>query len=320
MNNFEYLQPQSIEKASNYLSKNSKSIIYAGGTDILGLMKDDIFNYNQLVNLKNIESLDYIRYDENEGLKIGALTKLSEIEKNETVKKHAELLQLSVKEIATSQLRNVGTIGGNICQRPRCFYFRGEYECIRKGGDTCFAVMGNNKYHCIIGGGPCYIVHPSDSAVALLALNAKFKINDGKNEKIVSAKDFFILPEVDDQKENILKNGEILTEIIIPNSESKISKFIKVKERGAWDFALLSIAGIFEINDKIIKTGKITFGGVAPIPWEEERVNNELIGLKINEESVNNLSNIAFEKAEALDMNSYKIILAKNLIKKIFLE
>ena len=320
MNDFEYLQPQSVEKASNYLSKNSKSILYAGGTDILGLMKDDIFNYTQLVNLKNIESLNYIKYDENVGLKIGALTKLSEIEKNETIKKYAELLQLSVKEIATPQLRNAATIGGNICQRPRCFYFRGEYNCIRKGGDTCFAVMGNNKYHCIIGGGPCYIVHPSDSAVALLALNAKFKINDGKNEKVVSAKDFFILPEVDDQKENILKSGEILTEIIIPNSGNKISKFIKIKERGAWDFALLSIAGIFDIKDKIIKSGKITFGGVAPIPWEEEGINKELINFKIDDENINKLSNSVFAKAEALDMNSYKIILAKNLIKKILLD
>ncbi|MBK8945328.1 MAG: FAD binding domain-containing protein [Ignavibacteriae bacterium] len=320
MNNFEYMQPQSIESASTYIKKNNKSFLYAGGTDILGLIKDDIISPNQLVNLKNIKSLSYIKFDDKEGLKIGALTKLSEIEKSEIVKNKFNVLQQSVKEIATLQLRNVGTIGGNICQRPRCFYFRGDYDCIRKGGDTCFAVTGNNKYHCIIGGGPCYIVHPSDSAVALLALNAKFKISDGKAEKIIPAKEFFVLPNVNDQKENILKDGEILTEIIIPSVPNTVSKYIKVKERGAWDFALVSIAGVFEIENKIIKFGKITFGGVAPIPWEEEKLNAELTNFKIDESNIEKLSTFAFAKSEALEMNTYKIQMAKNLVKKLLLE
>lgn len=320
MNNFEYMQPENIASAAKYLKKNNDSILYAGGTDVLGLIKDDIFSPKQLVNLKNIKSLSYIKLDDKEGLIIGALTKLSEIEKSEIVKKEFNLLYQSVKEIATLQLRNVGTIGGNICQRPRCFYFRGDYDCIRKGGDTCFAVTGNNKYHCIVGGGPCYIVHPSDSAVALLALNAKFKISDGKSEKVISAKDFFVLPNVNDQKENILKDGEILTEIIIPKTSNKVSKYIKVKERGAWDFALVSIAGAFEIENNIIKSGKITFGGVAPIPWEEEKVNAALSNFNIDENNIEKLSSLAFTKSEALEMNSYKIQLAKNLVKKLLLE
>ncbi|MBK7104133.1 MAG: xanthine dehydrogenase family protein subunit M [Ignavibacteriae bacterium] len=320
MNNFEYMQPENIASAAKYLQKNNDSILYAGGTDVLGLIKDDIFSPKQLVNLKNIKSLSYIKLDDKEGLIIGALTKLSEIEKSEIVKKEFNLLYQAVKEIATLQLRNVGTIGGNICQRPRCFYFRGDFDCIRKGGDTCFAVTGNNKYHCIVGGGPCYIVHPSDSAVALLALNAKFKISDGKSEKVIPTKDFFVLPNVNDQKENILKDGEILTEIIIPKTSNKISKYIKVKERGAWDFALVSIAGAFEIENNIIKSGKITFGGVAPIPWEEEKVNAALSNFNIDENNIEKLSSLAFTKSEALEMNSYKIQLAKNLVKKLLFE
>ncbi|MFZ1290184.1 MAG: xanthine dehydrogenase family protein subunit M [Melioribacteraceae bacterium] len=320
MNNFEYMQPESIEIASKFLKKNSSSYLYAGGTDILGMIKEDIISPKQLVNLKKINSLNYIKFDEKEGLKIGALTKLSEIEKSEIIKKSFNVLHQAVKEVATLQLRNVGTIGGNICQRPRCFYFREDFDCIRKGGDTCFAITGNSKYHCIIGGGPCYIVHPSDTAVALLALDAKFKISSEKSEKIISAREFFVLPDVDDQKENILKDGEILTEIIIPNSSNNISKFIKVKERGAWDFALVSIAGVFEIENKIIKSGKITFGGVAPIPWVEEKVNTGLTNFKIDENNIEKLSSLAFTKAEAMDMNSYKIPLAKNLIKKLLSE
>ncbi|MCB0750343.1 MAG: xanthine dehydrogenase family protein subunit M [Ignavibacteriae bacterium] len=321
MNSFEYMQPNNLESASKFLVKNNSSYAFAGGSDILGLIKDDIVAPKQLVNLKKINSLNFIKHDKENGLSIGALTKLSDIENNEIVKTKFSLLSQAISEVATLQLRNVGTIGGNICQRPRCFYFRGDFDCIRKGGDTCFALTGNNKYHCIVGGGPCYIVHPSDSAVALLALNAKFKIFNGKDETVIPAKDFFVLPDVDDMKENILKDGEILTEIIIPNPNTEtVSKYIKVKERGAWDFALVSIAGVFNIKNKKILDGKITFGGVAPIPWEEENLNAKLKNISIDEKSINQLSDSAFNKTDALEMNSYKIPLAKNLIKKLLLE
>jgi xanthine dehydrogenase YagS FAD-binding subunit len=321
MKSFEYLQPETIKAASKHLQKNNNSFPYAGGTDLLGLMKDEIIAPNQLVNLKNLGKYNFIEYDENEGLRIGALTKLSEIEEHPIVKEKYKVLAEAIAEIATLQLRNVGTLGGNICQRPRCFYFRGDYECIRKGGDTCFAITGNNKFHCIIGGGPCYIVHPSDTAVALIAMDAKFKVFNGKEEKIISAKDFFILPEVDDTRENILNNGDLLLEIILPSVKNKlIGKYIKVKERGAWDFAMVSIAGVFNKEGNKIKNGKIAFGGVAPIPWEEEIINSNLTNLILNESEITKLSNYAFTKAEEMSMNSYKIKMARNLIKKILLE
>ena len=284
MNNFEYLQPDSIESASKYVIKNSGAIPYAGGTDVLGMMKDKIIAPSKVVNLKSIKNLSYIKFNEKEGLRIGALTRLNEIVENDIVKKRYRALYESIIELATPQLRNVGTIGGNICQRPRCFYFRGDYNCIRKGGNECFAFTGNNKYHCIIGGDPCYIVHPSDTAVTLLALDTKFKIQKSDSEKTIPASDFFVLPNVDEQNENILQNGEILTEIIVePKSERSISKYIKVKERGAWDFALVSIAGVFETEGDVIKNGKIVFGGIAPVPWIDKKINENLRGLKINE-------------------------------------
>lgn len=320
MNNFDYLQPETLESASKYLMKNNEALPFAGGTDALGLMKDDIYSPKQLVNLKNIESLSYIRED-SEGLKIGALTKLNDIANNEIVKSKFSVLSQAINEIATLQLRNVGTIGGNICQRPRCFYFRGDFNCIRKGGDICYAEIGNNKYHCILGGAPCYIVHPSDSAVALLALNAKFKIFNGKSEKIIPAGDFFILPEVDHTKENILNPGEILTEILIPFPKSNVnSRYIKIKERETWDFALVSIAGVFNIQNKKILNGKITFGGVAPVPWEDKILNSRLTNFNLEENSINKLAESSLNKADSLDMNAYKIPLAKNLIRKLLFE
>lgn len=321
MKSFEYLQPETIKAASKHLQKNNNSFPYAGGTDLLGLMKDEIIEPSQLVNLKNIGKYNSIEYNESEGLKIGALAKLSEIEEHPIVKEKYKVLAEAIAEIATLQLRNVGTLGGNICQRPRCFYFRGDYDCIRKGGDTCFAITGNNKFHCIIGGGPCYIVHPSDTAVALIALDAKFKVFNGKEEKLISAKDFFILPEVDDTRENILNKGDLLLEIIVPAVRNKlVGKYIKIKERGAWDFALLSIAGVFNKEGNKIKNGKIAFGGVAPIPWEEEIINSNLTNLILNENNIIKLSNYAFTNAEEMSMNSYKIKMARNLIKKILLE
>jgi len=321
MQKFEYIQPSSIKSASKYLrKKNGAAMPFAGGTDLLGLMKDNIFSPKQLVNLKKVDDLNYIKYDETEGLRIGALTKLSDITNSEVIKNKYTALHQAASEVATLQLRNIATIGGNICQRPRCFYFRGEFDCIRKGGDTCFAVTGNNKYHCIVGGGPCYIVHPSDTAVALLAMDAKFKISSGNVEKVVTAKDFFVLPDTDDMKENILEDGDILTEIILPNlSSSSISSYIKVKERETWDFALVSIAGVFNRNGNIIKDGKISFGGVAPAPWVEEEVNKQLENFKVTEESISKLSGIAFKNHDALEMNEYKVILARNLIKKLLL-
>ncbi|MCB0730089.1 MAG: xanthine dehydrogenase family protein subunit M [Ignavibacteriae bacterium] len=321
MKTFEYMQPENIESASKFLTKNKDSIAFAGGTDLLGLMKDDIFSPKQLVNLKKIGDLNFIKYNENEGLRIGALTKLSEIENHNIVKEKYNVLYQSIYELATPQLKNIGTLGGNICQRPRCFYFRGDYDCIRKGGDTCFAITGHNKYHCIVGGDPCYIVHPSDTAVALVALNAKFKIFDGKNEKTIPAEEFFILPNVDETKENILNSGELLTEIIIPPiNNNTVSSYIKVKERGAWDFALVSIAGVFNKNDNKITDGKIVFGGVAPSPWQDKKINDNLVSFNLTQENIKKLSSLAFEKTDVLEMNEYKVTLAKNLIIKLLLE
>lgn len=319
MNSFEYLQPNSLVSATKALSKKNNSAILAGGTDLLGLMKDDIYNPDYLINLKNLNDLNFIKHHGDQ-LKIGALTKLDDILQNEFIKEKFNILHEAIKQIATPQLRNVGTIGGNICQRPRCFYFRQDYDCIRKGGDICYAEIGNNKYHCIIGGGPCYIVHASDTAVALLALNAKFNIYNGKDYKIVDAENFFILPNVNAQKENILKENEILTEIIIPISDRSVSKFIKIKERGAWDFALVSIGGVFNVQENKINYGKIAFGGVAPIPWLEKDINKLLNNFIIKEDNIDMLINKAFIKAEKMEMNGYKILMAKNLIRKLFFD
>jgi len=215
-------------------------------------------------------------------------------------------------------LRNMGTIGGNLCQRPRCWYFRGDFPCLRKGGDECFAVSGENKYHCIIGGGPCYIVHPSDLAVALLALDAKLTIAWKNGSKTVPISQFFVLPEDDPYRENILNPGEIVTAIHVPfKGEDLLSGYLKFKERGAWDFAVVSVAASLKVENGKIEEGKVAFGGMAPKPWQEATLNQTLSGLPISEEALESLKQITLTEADPLEQNGYKLPLARNLMKRL---
>ncbi len=196
MNTFKYIQPKDLKEASKILKSGlPESIAFAGGTDVLGLIKNGIASPEKVVNLKQIQGMSGIKFLPGKGIEIGALTTLVEIAENKQIKEKYNVLAQAASEIASPQFRNVATLGGNLCQRPRCFYFRGDFHCLRKGGDLCYAVDGNNKFHCIIGGGPCYIVHPSVMAVALLALDASVSIYSGGKSKIIPLKEFFILPE-----------------------------------------------------------------------------------------------------------------------------
>lgn len=319
MNTFEYLQPKSIDEAQTM--SNEKSRLYAGGTDVLGLLKDDIESPEKLINLKNLSGLDKIEYIKGSGLKIGSLAKINTIANHPLIQEKFTVLAEAADSVASPQLRNVGTLGGNLCQRPRCWYFRGDFPCLRKDGRECFAVDGENKYHCIIGGEACYIVHPSDTAVALLALDATIKINSNGKMREVAINDFFILPEDDILRENILQPGEIITEIFIPEPKSnQVSSYLKFIERSAWDFAVVSVAAVIEKSGSSIQKARIAWGGVAPKPWQDLTFNKKLQGLKISEDALKKVTASLFEKAKPLEHNGYKVPLAKNLTKKVLLE
>lgn len=322
MLNFEYIQPKTLKEASQSLGKDWQTALpFAGGTDVLCMMKDGIVSPQKLINLKPLPELDKIVYTPGKGLTIGTLATITEIAEHPFIYEKYPVLAQAVKEIASPQLRNVSTIGGNICQRPRCWYFRGEFHCLRKGGDLCYAVDGKDKFHCIIGGGPCFIVHPSDIAVALTALDAKVVIFSGKKSRLVPIRDFFVLPEKNVLRENILLPGEIITEIQIPEfPQDTRSGYWKFKERGAWDFAVISVAAVVQKNGSSFKSGSITLGGVAPIPWFEIEVSAKLSGLNINAENIEQLSKKALSEAEPLENNVYKVPLAQNMIKKLLVK
>ena len=321
MNNFKYLQPKSLQDAGSLMQQNKNALLYAGGTDALGLIKNNIISPANLVNLKQIKGLNEIKYTAGKEIKIGALVNLVDIAAHPVIREKFTVLAEAANSIASPQFRNVATIGGNICQRPRCFYFRGDFHCIRKGGDLCYAAAGENKYHCIVGGDPCYIIHPSDSAVALLALDAKFSIYSDKELRLVPAWDFFILPSTDPTRENILKPGEILESIIIPEPDKgSKSRYIKFMERVVFDFAIVSVAAVVKKSDGKIVKGSVAFGGVAPKPWHIDALNKNLTGLSIDEDSISAFSKKTFTDASPLEKNGYKIPLVRNLLKRILID
>ncbi|UCH92348.1 MAG: xanthine dehydrogenase family protein subunit M [Candidatus Aminicenantes bacterium] len=319
MKNFVHIKPQNVKEASQLLGDNWKDVLpYAGGTDLLGLMKDGIEAPEKLIDLKALPGMNKITYTPGRGLKIGPLVTIAEIAEHELINQKYAVLAQAAKEVASPQLRNQGTIGGNICQRPRCWYFRGDFHCLRKGGDMCYAVEGENKYHCIIGGGPCFIVHPSDTAVALLALDASVTVFSGKKSRQITLKDFFVLPEKVVTRENILKPGDIITEIQVPDVPPGIrSGYLKFKEREVWDFASVSVAAVLQIQQDTVKSARVVLGGVAPMPWLEKHVSGQLTGMSINSKNLEQIAASALKDAETLEQNEYKVPLARNWIKRL---
>lgn len=215
LTNFSYIRPKSLKEAMKQLSAPGARL-HAGGTDLLGCLRDHVFDAKTVVSIRGLEDLQGIKKATDGGLRIGALATISEVAADPVVKMNYPALAQAALSVASPQLRNQGTIGGNLCQKPRCWYYRGEFLCLRKGGEKCFAAAGENQYHCILGGGPCYIVHPSDTAAALVAYEATLHIIGPKGSRVVPVEKFHVLPKTDVHRETVLEPEEIVTEISCP--------------------------------------------------------------------------------------------------------
>jgi xanthine dehydrogenase YagS FAD-binding subunit len=279
-------------------------------------MKAYITRPPRVVNLKTIKGSGTVSSDGAGGLKIDALVTLSQLIDHVDVQKNYPGLVEAAHSIATPQIRNMGTVGGNLNQRPRCWYFRSEeLQCLRKGGDTCYAKEGENKYHAILGETSCVMVHPSDLSPMLIALGAVVTIagKAGKRDLPISA--FF--SENDVRRENVLGPGEIVTQIQLPATAAK-STYLKFKERASLDFAMASVAGVVEFNsDKTVKQSKIVLGGVAPVPWPVPKVDIFLAGKKLDDATIQQAAVIALADAKPLSQNGYKIPLAQTLVRRV---
>lgn len=317
MVNFELVNPKTLESVPSLLSKKwEETMLLAGGTDLLDMLKERLVRPQRIINLKSISGLNYIK--NGNGLEIGALTTIAEIAENPSVRKNFAALSEAAESIATPQLRNMGTIAGNLCQRPRCWYFRAkDIVCIKKGGSKCYAVDGLNKYHCIFGGGPSYIVHPSDSAPALMALGASVDILGPQGKDTVVLEDFFELPLDNIRREHILEPNQLITAIRVPQpSPGTKSTYLKFREKESLDFAIVGVAAVLQMQDKICKQANVVLGGVAPIPWRAEATEAELNGKQLTAAVIEKAAAAAVDKAIPMKQNAYKIQLARVMVKR----
>ena len=321
LNNFEYVNPKSVEEAVAALGKG-KAKAMAGGTDLLGGIKDELqdHHFDILVNLKSIPDMAYIR-ENGSMMEIGAATKVQDVADDAMIQAKLPALAQAAGIVASPQIRNLGTLGGNLAQRPRCWYYRHQlFNCYKKGGDFCFAVTGLNKYHAILGGELCYITHPSDTAPALMALNASAKVVGPDGEKMVPFDDFFIGPRVDVLRENMMGPQDILVEVQVPAHDANTkSVYIKYKERGVWDFALVSVAAVGTIKNGVWEDGRIVLGGVAPVPWAAEEADKFLKGQTLDEKSAKEAAQRALVGARPLSDNAFKVDIAKGMIQRALL-
>ncbi len=287
-----------------------------GGSDLLGLMKERLVTPDVLVNLKAIKGLDQVK-PQNGVFVIGGLITLDALANHALVRRQYPVLAEAAESVATPQIRNVGTLAGNVCQRPWCWYYRNGFKCLKNGGTICYSVSGENEFHAIFGGGPSYIVHPSDTAPALVALDATFHIAGPFGERTVAAADFFTLPTVDASRENVLKDGEVLAEIVLPRRGAGVrSTYHKVLDREAWTHAVVSAAVVLDMDKDMCRSARVVLGGVAPIPWRLPEVEKLLTGKRVTPELAARAGAAAVAGARPLSKNGYKVPITQAMVRR----
>jgi xanthine dehydrogenase YagS FAD-binding subunit len=316
---FDLLQPSSAVDAQKLLQQHGdEAWVMAGGLDSFDWLKDRIKKPKVLVDLSGIDELKGIR-SSGEGLEIGAMTTLTEIANHPEIKAKYGVLSQAVEVVASPQIRNQGTLGGNVSQDARCWYYRAGWPCYRAGGNICYAdtPVGRNREHAIFGANRCVAVHPSDSAPALIALDAKFVIQTPKGERVVDAEDYFLGPEIDITHLNILQSGDLLTAIRIPSTWAGAQfYFEKVRDRNVWDFPLMNVASAMTVSGGNIDRIRIAVSAVAPKPMRLKAVEDAVRGKPADATTGEMAGKLAVQGAVPLQFNAYKIPLMRNLVKR----
>jgi len=311
---FTYARATSIDNALAILD-DRPALIHAGGTDLLGCLRDGIFSADTVVSLSAVKELEGVRPAADGSIRIGALTSIADIAADNSIGQSYPALAQAAAVVASPQLRNQGTLGGNLCQKPRCWYYRGDFDCLRKGGEKCFAYEGRNEYHCIFGGDICYIVHPSDIAPPLAALGAVCRISGPTSSRSVAVESFLVPATEDPRRETVLGVDEILTEVVLPPPAPGLrSSYRKVRTRGAWDFALAGVALAIVFDGDTVRSARVFLSGAAPIPWRATGVEAAITGKKLDAATIATASKAAIEGAEPLAENGYKLPLFEGLV------
>lgn len=320
MRSFDYSRATTVNETVERLHGASDGRIrpLAGGTDLLPLMKQNIIAPVALIDIKRLENLSKEISEEEDELYLGALTSLSDIERSPLVAEHSPLLVQAAGLAATPQLRNMATIGGNLLQRPRCWYFRNELlPCWLKGGEDCPAFAGQNEFHALFGRGPCYAVHPSDLASALLAVDAAVELQSPAGRRSLSLAEFFQLPTNEHRCETVIKEDELLLAVRIPQQMAGArSVYLKAMDRKVWAFALAGVAAAVQIEAGKISSARLVLSGVAPIPWRVTAAEDVLEGKQPTIDLFAEAAQVALNDAIPLDDNGYKVPLLGGLIRR----
>jgi xanthine dehydrogenase YagS FAD-binding subunit len=316
---FDLLQPTSVEDAVALLSEHgSDAWVLAGGLDSFDWFKDRVKRPRVVVDLGAVAEMRGIR-DAQGGIEIGAMTSLTEIVQHQRIRSEYSLLSTAAEAVATPQIRNQGTLGGNVSQDTRCWYYRSGWPCYRAGGNTCYASAPQavNREHCIMGRSRCVAVNPSDTAPALIALDAKMIVQDRRRPSTYDAEDFFIGPSIDITRMTVMEPGDLLTRVYLPPvwANSRFY-FEKVRDRGAWDFQLVSVAAAFRMSGSTIEQARIAVNGVAPYPVRLEAVERLVAGTSGDQATQDAAGDLAVRGARALRHNDYKIPMMRNLVRR----
>ena len=320
MNAFDLQKPTSVEEAAALLPTspdNREAVLLAGGQDLLGELKDALVEPERVVNLKGIVGLDAMAWESDGSLTLGALVTLQTLAEEPRVLAELAVLAEAAQQVGSPQIRSVGTVGGNLNQRPRCWYYRNaDSVCLKKGGTHCFAQLGENKYNAILGGGPTFIVHPSDLAPALIALGASAMLVSPRGRRTVPLSEYYLLPADDGiTRETIREPDEVLSSVRIPAQNSDMrSTYLKFRERGSYDWALSSVALCLWMNEDTVTGVRLVLGGVAPTPWRCESSERLLVGNVVDEQTIRRVVDDALRQAEPLSDNAYKVPLTKGLV------
>ena len=323
MQAFEYATPTKKEQIAVLLGDNGA--VLAGGTDLLALIKDDIVTPKRLVNIKQIDGLRGVSYQPNSGLRIGALTTVAELSDNATVRQNYLVLTESAIEAASPQIRNLATIGGNMCQRPRCWYFRNGMGLLAMKDGQSLVRAGDNRYAAILGNdGSALFVSPSTIAPVLIVLGAKIRLYSakasGSGMRELALEKFFVIPTQEGQREHDLQPDEIVAEIIVPPPSKNLkAASYEVRQRASFDWPLAHAAVALEMDGNTVKSARVVLGQVAPVPWVSEEAAAALVGKPVNNDTAMAAANAAVAKAKPLSRNKYKLTLTKAAVKRAVL-
>ncbi len=320
MKSFEYATPASLEEAASLLADTwGQTEILAGGTDLVTSLKQNITAPKRVVSLKNITALKGIKA-ESKSIRIGAMTTLADFTGHAEIKKHFPALVTAVKNIGSPQILNVGTVGGDLCQRPRCWYFRNGYGLFGREGETSLVRDGDNRYHAVFGtDGPALFVSPSALGPGLVALGATITVAGPKGKKRgVSAAEFFRAPKTENERETALKPNEILTEIQVPIKGLKNATY-EVRQRHGFDWPYVTVTVAFQLKGGVVSDSRVVLGHVAPVPWSASKAAKVLDGGKVGAALAAQCGALATDGARPLSGNSYKIQLVKSAVKRAVL-